>query len=94
MICYWFANDTILCILDMLFYVSPVAIIQFLVLSRLLRLCAWHRTACALPLLPQVMVVLDKAIFRFSENLAEVCVATIAVMSVLLLVAAYNVFLK
>ncbi len=94
MVFYWFANDTVLFVLDMMFYVSPMAIIQFLILSRLLRLCAWHRTACVLPLIPQAMVFLDKVYFQFSENLAEVCVATISVMSIILLFAAYKVFLK
>ena len=91
---YWFASETVLAILDTLFYVSPIVVVQFLVLSKSLRLCKWHKTACSLPLIPQVTVVLDHTFVKFSENVAIYSVATMMIMSVLLLIAAYNVFLK
>lgn len=65
---YWFANETVLTILDTLFYVSPVVIVQFLILSKALKLCKWHKTACALPILPQITVVLDRTVVIFSDN--------------------------
>lgn len=91
---YWFANETVLRILDTLFYVSPVVVAQFLILSKSLRLCAWHRTACLLPLIPQITIVLDNTVVVFSKNVALFSIASMAFMSVLLLIAAYNVFLK
>lgn len=91
---YWFASETVLAILDTLFYVSPIVVAQFLVLSKSLRLCKWHRTACSLPLIPQITVVLDHTFVNFSENVAIYSVATMMIMSVLLLISAYNVFLK
>lgn len=91
---YWFADESVLKILDTLLYVSPVVVVQFLVLSKSLRLCKWHRTACALPLIPQTMVILDSTFISFSKNAAIFSIASMAVMCLLLLVSAYNVFLK
>lgn len=91
---YFFADETVLRILDTLFYVSPIVVAEFLVLSRILRLCKWHRRACVLPVLPQVTVILDYTVVEFSRFAAASAIATILLMAVLLLIAAYNVFLK
>ena len=79
---------------DTLFYVSPVTVCAFLVLSRLLRLCKWHRTACILPLLPQVVSFIDYYIIELTEVAAQVNIILFGSMAVLLLIAAYNVFMK
>lgn len=81
-------------ILDTLFYVSPVTISAFLVLSKLLRLCRWHKTACVLPLLPQVVSFTDYYIIELTEVAAQVNIILFGSMAVILLVAAYNVFMK
>ena len=81
-------------ILDTLFYVSPVIICAFLVLSRLLRLCKWHKTACVLPLLPQIVSFVDYYIIELTEIAAQVNIILFGTMAVLLLIAAYNVFMK
>lgn len=94
MVFYLFSDDAVVNILDTLFYVSPVVVVQFLILSRSLRLCKWHKIACSLPIVPQIMVILDRTLLFFSERAAEVSVAAMILMSVLLLIAAYNVFLK
>lgn len=81
-------------IFDTLFYVSPVTVCAFLVLSRLLRLCRWHKTACVLPLLPQVVSFIDYYIIELTEIAAQVNIILFGSMAILLLVAAYNVFMK
>lgn len=81
-------------IFDTLFYVSPITVGAFLVLSRLLRLCKWHRTACILPLLPHVVSFIDYYIIELTEVAAQVNIILFGSMAVLLLVAAYNVFMK
>lgn len=48
---------------DSLLYVSPVCIAAFLVLSRILKLCRWHRTACVIPAVPLVVNFIDYAEF-------------------------------
>lgn len=90
---YFLPEDSIW-ILDTLFYVSPVTVCAFLVLSKLLRLCRWHKTACILPLLPQVVSFFDYYVIELTEIAAQVNIILFGSMAVLLLVAAYNVFMK
>lgn len=90
----FFAPDSVVWIVDTMFYASPVTVISFLVLSRILRLCKWHRRACLLPIIPQVVSFVDYYIIELSEIVAQVNIAVFGSMGLLLLVAAYNVFLK
>lgn len=92
MILYLYASETVVTILDTLLYVSPIMVIQFLILSRILKLCHWHKLACILPLFPQVPVILDHTIVKFSERAVDVHVITMMTMSFLLLISAYKVF--
>ena len=92
MVFYLFASEKVMGILDSLFYVSPVIVAQFLALSRILRLCRWHKLACSLPLFPQVSVALDHTVILFSERAVEIHIITMMIMSSLLLISAYRVF--
>lgn len=80
--------------LDTLFYISPVCIVAFLILSKLLRLCKWHKTACILPAIPQIVGFIDCYIITLTVSEAYIINAVIIVMTVLLLIAAYKVFFK
>ena len=88
------ASEELVQLFDTLFYVSPVTVCAFLVLSKLLRLCRWHKTACILPLLPQVVSFIDYYIIELTEIAAQVNIILFGSMALLLLVAAYNVFMK
>ena len=90
---YLFASESVLSVLDTLFYVSPVVIVVFLVESKVLNLCKWHKLACSLPLLPQIEVAFDRYVYECSLSEAQVLVSLVALMAVLLLVAAYKVFI-
>lgn len=79
---------------DSILYVSPICIAAFLVLSKLLQLCKWHKTACVVPSIPLVVSLADYYVVSFSETFAYVFNYVIAGMCVLLLLAAYNVFFK
>lgn len=78
---------------DTLFYVSPIVAIEFLILSRLLKLCKWHRTACCVPLIPQVVSMIDYYIIQLSEIVVQVDIFVYMFSVILLLVSAYKVFL-
>ena len=77
-----------------MFYISPMVVIIFLMQSRMLHFCKWHRIACAVPLL------------SLSQNVIEICfndITDIAVylfifvntaMVVILLLSVYHIFLK
>lgn len=81
-------------ILDTLFYVSPVTIVAFLLLSKLLHMCKWHKTACILPMVPQAVSLTDYYIINLTIPEVLVANSLIIVMSALLLIAAYKVFFK
>ena len=80
--------------LDTLFYISPVCIVACLILSKLLRLCKWHKTACILPAIPQIVGFIDCYIITLTVSEAYIINAVIIVMTVLLLIAAYKVFFR
>lgn len=86
-------SDTALSIIDSALYVSPLVVIAMLVLSKVLRLCRWHRIACLIPTAPDIMNIVD-FFFPLSKVEAYAFNITIVTMVVLLLIAAYNVFLK
>lgn len=88
------APESVVVLFDTLFYVSPVVVAGLLVLSKLLCLCKWHKTACVLPLLPQVVSFIDYYIIELTEIAAQVNIILFGSMAVLLLLAAYNVFMK
>lgn len=94
MIFYLFVDGPIISILDTLFYVSPVVVVQSLVLSNLLKLCFWHKIACTLPIAPQIPVVLDNTVISLSGLAALINITTTMIVAIILLIAAYNVFFK
>lgn len=94
LILYFFCPEPVLQVLDTLFYVSPVVICAFLIESHILKLCIWHKSACILPLLPQVFVFVDYHILELTEAERYVAIAMPLVLSILLLIAAYHVFIK
>lgn len=81
-------------VFDTLFYVSPIVVAGLIVLSKLLCLCKWHKTACVLPLFPQVISFIDYYIIELTEVAAQVNIILFASMTILLLVAAYNIFMR
>lgn len=91
---YLICGEPTLRILDTLFYISPIVVCGFLIESHILKLCTWHKTACILPILPQITVFTDVYIIELTSIEAHLAIITPIVLSVLLLIAAYNVFIK
>ena len=94
LVAYLFASESVLVFLDTMFYVSPIVIVGNLIESHILKLCRWHKTACILPAFPQINLFIDRYIYEFSTGAELAHIIIVIVMSILLLVAAYNVFLK
>lgn len=94
LVMYLICDESALRILDTLFYVSPIVVCAFLVESHILKLCKWHKAACILPILPQAIVLTDAYIVELTSIEAQIAIITPIVLSVLLLIAAYNVFFK
>ena len=91
---YNFTTEVVQSALDATFYISPVVVISTLFLSRVLKLCKWHKTACIIPLVPQAASAFDYYILSFSDEMTYAFTFIIVVMVILLLIAAYKVFFK
>ena len=89
-----FASNDVVKMFDMLFYASPVTVISFLIFSRLLRMCRWHRAACLLPIVPQGISFVDYYIIQFPVSVLSISIATLIAMSLLLLISAYKTFIR
>lgn len=94
LVLYLVLPEQMIMILDALFYVSPIVVVCMLVFSRILRLCAWHRTACVVPLVPQIISLVDYYVVEFPLSAAKMTIIVCVSLAALLLVAAYNVFMK
>lgn len=90
---YFFASDTVLDLVDSIAYTSPTVMVIFLIESRILKLCKWHRAACLMPLIPQVPVFIDRYFWSFSYHLAAIVDAMVILTWILFLVAVYKVFI-
>lgn len=91
---YQFVPEDFQATMDNLFYVSPVCMVAFLILSKTLRMCKWHKTACIIPIIPQVVNFIDCHVVMLCKDAAIVFNVTLAAMVVLLLISAYKVFFK
>lgn len=94
MVLYVTCPDFVFSVCDYLFYVSPVTIAAFLILSRLLKMCIWHKTACILPIMPQVLSFIDTNVCQFPGSAATTTIIITLSMAIFLLVVAYKVFIK
>jgi hypothetical protein len=93
LIIYYEGSETAAQVADSFMYVSPVTIVSFLVLSKMLKLCKWHKTACCIPLVPSLVSFIDYYIIELSEIAVLVEFCMIAGMIIVLLISAYKVFL-
>ena len=89
---YSLLPDPALDVINHLCFVSIAVVIAHLVYSRMLRMCKWHRMACALPLFPQAVDLFDNYIYEFYKYEYIIIVATIIVTMLLFLFCIYKVF--
>ena len=89
----FFSGDTSW-LFSMILYTPPPIILIMLIFSRMLHLCKWHRLACALPLVPFCFTMIDAYLIELSDIAVWVLNGLAIAMIILLLMAAYNVFLK
>lgn len=94
MIGYLFCSDTVAVTLDTLFYVSPLVVIFLWTLSKALKMCNWHRLECALPLIPQLPILVDDYINQFDYAGTIVNISVVGLLFLLSLLNAYFVFIK
>ena len=85
-------NERLLTTIDYFCFISPLVILAHLVYSWMLRFCVWHRLACALPILPQLVDLYDTYISPFTVEQIIIVKATILITILLYLLFAYGTF--
>ena len=88
---YLFAPDSVLKITDTFLYVSPITVLLCFSLSVSLRMCKWHKSACLLPLIPQIGLFIDRYVIEFGRMTVMIQLAMLGVMTASLLFFAYKV---
>lgn len=63
-----FVPDDIVCLADGVMFSSPLATTAMLVLSRVLKLCRWHKAACLIPSASQIESIIDTYCFTFTQT--------------------------
>lgn len=88
----WFLPDSILGFLDSIMFVSPATSGGLLVLSRILKLCKWHKAAVMIPFSSQIESYIDSFVFTFSELEIIVINAVIGIAVIIFLILANKHF--
>ena len=88
---YNFVGEQVQDYLDLLFYVSPLMVLIFLIYSYILHLCKWHKIVCVLPTIPQVIDLTDGH-YEFTQYEIMGVNATTIILSIALIISAYKVF--
>ena len=94
LVVYLLFNDTIATMTDLLFYVSPVAVFFNLRMSKIFKMCKWHRLECLLPLLPIVIVFINGFGFIIPDIAVYVNWSVNLIIFLFSLLNAYFVFIK
>lgn len=89
---FFSTNAAMLTAIDYFCFISPLVVLAHLVYSWMLRFCVWHRLACALPILPQLVDLYDTYISPFTVEQIIIVKATIIVTILLYFLFAYGTF--
>ena len=87
-----FVPDETVCVADSALFGSPFVTFLFLILSRLLKLCKWHKVACLIPSASQMEGVVDCYFFTFTQNEIILINVTLGILSFLFIALAHKRF--
>lgn len=93
-ISYTILPESVLFLLDMLFYTSPLHVSLLVYLSRKLGLCKWHRLECLLPMVGIVAPLIDIYIWELPITAATFNLLIISSLLIVSVFNAYHVFIK
>ena len=88
----YFLPDWALGIADNVLNAPVVAIIGLLGVGKLLKLCAWFRTACLMPILPKIESWVDSFVITFTQEEILCINISIGIIALVFLVAAIRHF--
>ena len=87
-----FVEDNLLGFADSVMLLSPVTTIGLLVVSRLFKLCPWHKIACLLPTTSQVEGYIDSFVFPFTQQEIIYINAALGILAIVYVIAAIKHF--
>jgi len=61
-------SDGVFNAINELLYMPPAVFVILLAVSRLLKLCVWHKAACAFPLIPQAENYIDGYVVELTQT--------------------------
>lgn len=91
---YFFCEDSTISVIDNLFYISPIVMFLFIIMSYQLKFCKWYRLQCVLPFLPQGLGLVDTYVYEFGENVTYVLLLLYGIIFLLSILNTYFVFIK
>lgn len=87
----FFPCDTLF-LIDELTAVGQMVCIGILIVGRLLRLCAWFRSACLIPLSSKIENFIDCYVFQFTQDEVLFINILIGILTILFIAAAFRHF--
>jgi len=80
--------DNVYTLIDAVLNVPPIVVALFLVLSRLLKLCIWHKIACLIPMLSRIVNAIDSFVITLTQSEVIAINTTLGVMTMLFIILA------
>lgn len=77
-------------LINTLLYIPPPIVFLSLFLSKILKLCIWHKTACLIPTLSQIEGFIDQYVFQFTQEEIVLINTSIGVISIAFIFIAYR----
>lgn len=87
-----FLPDGVVCFADSVLFASPVLTGFMLGLSRLFRLCRWHKAACLIPSSSSVEGYIDGYVFQFTQGETALINSALGALAILFLFLAIKHF--
>ena len=87
-----FIPDNVLNLADCVMFSSPMVTGGLLTLSKLFKLCKWHKIACLFPSTSQVEGFVDNFVVTFTQNEIILINSLIGLAAILFALAAYRHF--
>ena len=87
-----FSPDTLVSLADGVLFSSPLATTGMLFLSRLLKLCRWHKAACLIPSASQIEGIIDSYLFTFTQNEIILINTALGILSLAFIIRAHRHF--
>ena len=87
-----FSSDALVSLADGMIFSSPFTTTGMLFLSRLLKLCRWHKAACLIPSASQIEGFIDSYIFTFTQNEIILINTALGILSLAFIIRAHRHF--